>query len=163
GKAHRHRDRRRHAELRLERLHELRQLEDADAFDVFDDLILRNSHCCAPSNGRAGLQTRRLRRTSRSALHISHPCDCFFSYCDNTFTRSRGTALSTRTRLVIGACSVPSSRAYSSGLPGMFARSVTAAGPIALPWTTAALMVSVGVALMNVVNVFASATGSVSV
>src|SRR5262249_15807275 len=69
----------------------------------------------------------------------------------------------TRTRLTIGACSVPSRRAYSSGLPGMFARSFTAAGAIELPWTTAALMVSVGVALMNVVSVFASATGSVSV
>ena len=37
---HRHRRRRGHAQFRLERLHELRQLEDADSLDVFDHLLL---------------------------------------------------------------------------------------------------------------------------
>ena len=43
---HRHRRRGRHAELRFERLHELRQLEHADSLDVFDHLLLRHfGHC----------------------------------------------------------------------------------------------------------------------
>src|SRR5262249_264836 len=46
---HRHRRRRRHAELRLERLHELGELEHADSFDVIDDLLLGHfGHCCSP-------------------------------------------------------------------------------------------------------------------
>src|SRR3977135_1676482 len=40
GAPHRRRARRRPAELRFERLDELRQLEHADCLDVFDDLLL---------------------------------------------------------------------------------------------------------------------------
>ena len=47
-----------------------------------------------------------------------------------------------------------------SGLPGRLASSVTSAAWIALPWTTAALMLSAGAVLMNVVSTFASTTGS---
>ena len=50
--------------------------------------------------------------------------DRFFSAAASTFIRSRGTALSTVTSCTIGACSVPSSFAYSSGLPGSAARSL---------------------------------------
>src|SRR6476660_4436756 len=39
---HRHGGRRGHAEFRFERLHELRELEHADALDVIDDLLLRH-------------------------------------------------------------------------------------------------------------------------
>ena len=45
----------------------------------------------------------------------------------------------------------------------MFASSVTAAGAIAVPWTSAALIVRVGAVFTNVVSVLASATGSVAV
>ena len=41
---HRHRRRGRDAELLLELLHELRELEDRDALDVFDNLLLRQCH-----------------------------------------------------------------------------------------------------------------------
>ena len=56
--------------------------------------------------------------------------------------RLRGTVFSTVTSCTIGACSAPSSR-ESSGLLGSVARSVTSAGLIARPWTTAALIASV--------------------
>src|SRR5882762_4353962 len=46
GHRHRHRGRRRHAELRFERLHELRELQDADPLDVLDHLLLGHfGHC----------------------------------------------------------------------------------------------------------------------
>src|SRR3954468_9631472 len=62
AREHRHRCRRAHAELRFERLHELRELEDADALDVFDDLLLRYfGHCLL------------LMADRRSALHNLFP------------------------------------------------------------------------------------------
>src|SRR5438876_968368 len=43
---HRHRHRGGHAELRFERLHELRELQDADSLDVLDHPLLRHfGHC----------------------------------------------------------------------------------------------------------------------
>src|SRR5262245_19738422 len=198
---HGHRRRCRHAELGLERLDELRELENGDAFDVVDHLLLRHfGHWClsfllfvrgappprtrhrsltlAALISNAYLLSPQRWSTGPSACHgsplgspVSHstirsvngvatvqpcpPSDFFFSYCASTLTKSRGTPLSTRTRLAIGACSVPSSCAYSSGLPGIVARSVTCAGSMALPWTTAALIFSVGAVLTNVVSVFA--------
>ena len=60
---HRHRRRGRHAELRLERLHELRELEHADSLDVFDHLLLRHfGHCSAL------LHSSRLRTSGIQAL-----------------------------------------------------------------------------------------------
>ena len=84
----------------------------------------------------------------------------FFSACTSTLIRSRGAAFSTLTSCTIGACSRNSSFAYSSGLPGSVASSVTSAGLIARPCTTAALICSVGAVFANVVSAFASATGS---
>src|SRR4029077_13457905 len=87
----------------------------------------------------------------------------FFSACTSTLIKSRGAAFSTLTIWTIGACSRKSSFAYSSGLPGSAASSVTSAGFTARPWTIAALIFSVGAVLPNVVSVLASATGSVFV
>ena len=67
--------------------------------------------------------------------------------CTSTLIRSRGAAFSTLTICTIGACSMKSSFAYSSGLPGSAASSVTSAGLIARPCTTAALIFSVGAVL----------------
>src|ERR1700685_4413522 len=45
--AHHHRRRPRHAELGFQSLHELRELEHADALDVVNHLLLRRfGHCC---------------------------------------------------------------------------------------------------------------------
>jgi len=44
GHGHRHRCRRRDAELLLELLDELRQLEHRDPLDVFDYVLLRQCH-----------------------------------------------------------------------------------------------------------------------
>ena len=55
---HRHRRRGRHAELGLERLHELRQLEHADALDVVDHLLLIQFGHCLSLHSRADLKVR---------------------------------------------------------------------------------------------------------
>src|SRR5215203_1407879 len=57
----------------------------------------------------------------------------FFSYADNTPTKSLGAAFNTLTSCTIGALSRNSSFAYSSGLPGSVARSVTSAALMARP------------------------------
>src|SRR4029079_17676916 len=164
---HGHRCRRAHAELRFERLHQLRELEHADALDVIDDLLLRHvGHCCLLKFGIRNCEYGIGSCLPDSAFQIPNYdflSPNFFSYCVNTFIKSRGTACSTDTSCTIGACIVPRRRAYNSALPGSAARSDTSAGDAARPWTTAALMVSVGGVLTNVVSVLASAAGSVSV
>src|SRR5262245_23165997 len=153
---HRHRRRRRHSELGLERLHQLRQLEHADSLDVFDDLLLRHfGHCY--------ISSRRNPNPYSLTTPYAEASWRFFSACTSTLIKSRGAAFSTLTIWTIGACSRKSSFAYSSGLPGSAASSVTSAGLTARPWTIAALIFSVGAVLTNVVSVLASATGSVFV
>src|SRR2546425_5658706 len=67
---HGHRRRRRHAELRLERLDELRGLENGDPLDVIADLLLSYfGHVSAPIKA------------------ISYDSDFFFSYCTRTLMR----------------------------------------------------------------------------
>ena len=87
----------------------------------------------------------------------------FFSASDSTVIRSRGTADNTVTNCCIGAWSTYSNLPYSSGLPGRFASSPTAAGVAARPCTTAPLMLIAGAVLANVVSALATATGSVAV
>src|SRR6185436_3288094 len=155
--AHRHRGRGGDAKLGLERLDELRQLEDGNALDVFDHLLLRHfGHCSL-------LKSSQLSAISARLTASSYDSDFFFSYATRTFIRSRGAAFSTLTICTIGACSTNSSLASSSGLPGSAASSVTSAGCAARPCTSAALIFSVGAVLANVVSALASATGSVSV
>src|SRR5206468_10353345 len=96
---HRHRRRRAHAELGLERLDELRQLENRDPLDVIDNLLLiQFGHCRSPKlRLRFGL---------------------FLFAWTRTLIRSRGAAFRTLTSCTIGAWSRKRSFAYSSGFPG---------------------------------------------
>src|SRR5207344_3382055 len=50
GYCHGHGRRRRHAELLLELLHELRELEDGDSLDVVDYFLLTECHSIAPDD-----------------------------------------------------------------------------------------------------------------
>src|SRR5687767_263868 len=110
-------------------------------------------------------QTLRLRPGLEPVAWSPKPyaSDFFFSYCDSTETKSRGVADSTVTSCCIGACSTNSNFAYSSGLLGKAASSVTSAGLMARPCTTAALIETVGAVFRNVVSVLAIATASFSV
>src|SRR4029434_3131392 len=132
---HRHSRRGRYAELRLQCLHELREFEYADPLDVVDNLLLCNvPHGVLlvglrlPASG-SGTFPEALRL--KAGRHSCY-CSClFFSACTNTLIRSLGTALKPLTICTIGACSTNNNFAYSSGLPGKAARSITSAGLIA--------------------------------
>src|SRR4029079_4635626 len=163
GHARGHRRRRAPAELLLERLDELRQLEHRDPLDIVDNLLLiQFGHCSSPRSFRLKAEATRFIKmtTCGFRLQAEVPSLRCFSACTNTLIRSRGTALSTLTSCTIGAWSRKSSLAYSSGSRGSEASSVTSPALIARPCTTAALTFSAGVVFANVVSTLASATGS---
>src|SRR5438445_5414294 len=156
GGGHGDRRRCRHAELRLELLHERRGVHEAHVLQEVLHLLARHVHRIALPSG----WNRRLYATYEAAFPSPAPLPARLPIASTSRATRAAGSFSVRRSCVAGAWRTPRSCASSTSRAGSVASAFTSATGSTCPSSSAPLSASLGSSSANLTASFATATGS---